>query len=132
MCDLLGVIGLQVALQGEQQRPVQRSQAFSSPQQGHGCKKTQGQGGHEAATLWEMSWDNVGDGMLEGPKKPGCAVNDEIQTGQRVEDYHVLRYIPPLPGGLRSWLRALVVMVKGGDISVGKGEKFYFFHFIFF
>lgn len=54
VCDLLGAIGLQVALQGEQEGPVQRSQAFSSPQQGYGCTK-QGQGGHEALILWQTS-----------------------------------------------------------------------------
>lgn len=56
---------------------------------------------------WERSWSNVGVGMLEKPKKSGCVVNDEIKTGQRGENYHMLRYLLPLPGGLRSWLCAL-------------------------
>ena len=40
--------------------------------------------------MWERSWDNVQEGMLEEPKKSGCAVNDEIKTGQRGEDYRML------------------------------------------
>lgn len=84
-----------VALLDEQKGLVWRGQAFISPQEGYSCTK-QGQGVHEAITLWE-TWDKVVDEMLELSNKSVCAVTDEIKTGQRGEDDRILRYFLPAP-----------------------------------
>lgn len=98
-----------VALQDEQKGFVWRSQAFISLREGYSCTK-QGQGVHEAITLWETSWDKVVDAMLERSNKSVCAVTDEIKTGQRGEDDRMLRYFLPPPSGLRLWLCALSLL----------------------
>lgn len=53
---------------------------------------------------------SVGNTMryCEGQDARGAQdVPDEVKTEQRDEDYHMSRYLPPLPSGLRLWLCAL-------------------------